>query len=62
MVVARPIRFLIALSAGLVLFLVWKLLNPGPALHVPVDGWNGEKIQAMDRDPLLDCMYIPKIH
>lgn len=56
MVVARPVRLLIAVSAGLVLFLFYKLLNPAPALHVPVDGWNGEKIEAMDRDPLLDRM------
>jgi hypothetical protein len=54
MVVARPVRLLIAVSAGLVLFLFYKLLNPAPPLHVPVDGWNGEKIEAMERDPLLD--------
>ena len=56
MVVARPVRFLIAVSAGLVLFLFYKLLNPAPPLHVPVEGWNGEKIETMDRDPLLDRM------
>jgi hypothetical protein len=27
-------------------------------LHVPVDGWNGEKIDAMERDPLLDRMFL----
>ena len=54
MVVARPVRVLIAVSAGLVLFLFYKLLNQAPPLHVPVDGWNGEKIDAMERDPLLD--------
>jgi hypothetical protein len=58
MVVARPVRVLIAVSAGLVLFLFYKLLNPVPALHVPVDGWNGEKIDAMERDPLLDRMFL----
>lgn len=57
MVVARPVRFLIAVSAGLVLFLVYKVLNPRPVLHAPVDGWNGEKIDAMERDPLLDRMF-----
>ena len=57
MVVARPVRFLIAVSAGLVLFLFYKVLNPRPVLHAPVDGWNGEKIDAMERDPLLDRMF-----
>lgn len=58
MVVARPVRVLIGVSAGLVLFLFYKLLNPAPPLHVPVDGWNGEKIETMERDPLLDRMFL----
>jgi hypothetical protein len=56
MAVARPVRFLGALSVVLFFFLVFQYLRPTPRLAPPAGEvvGNGEKIDDMERDPLLD--------
>lgn len=55
MAVARPVRFLGALSVILVFFLIYQYLRPVPSISVPgAASGNGEKIADMERDPLLD--------
>lgn len=60
MAVARPVRFLGAVSVILVFVLIYQYLRPVPTISVPgaVVG-NGEKIDNMERDPLLDRMRVP---
>ena len=53
MAVARPLRFLGALTIALFFFLVYLFLKPPPTIERP-QGQNGEIIQNMERDPLLD--------
>lgn len=53
MAVARPLRFLGALTIALFFFLVYLFLKPPPIIEKP-GGQNGEIIQNMERDPLLD--------
>lgn len=55
MAVARPVRFLGALSIVLIFFLLFQYFRNPPTLSPP--GFNirhGEKIEDMERDPLLD--------
>ncbi|KAK5276380.1 putative mannosyltransferase ktr4, partial [Exophiala xenobiotica] len=62
MAVARPVRFLGALSVVLLFFLIYQYLRPTPSLTPPnagpVEG-NGAKIDNMERDPLLDAIGEP---
>lgn len=53
MAVARPVRFLGALSIVLVFFLIYQLTRPTTPIAVP-DKKNGDTIENMERDPLLD--------
>ena len=53
MAVARPLRFLGALTVALFFFLVYVFLKPPPVIEKP-GGQNGEIIENMERDPLLD--------
>ena len=54
--VARPVRFLGALSVGLFIFLIYLFMKPPTTIATsrPKGGQNGERIADMDRDPLLD--------
>lgn len=52
MAVARPVRFLGALSIVLVFFLLYQLTRPVAPITPP--NRNGETIENMERDPLLD--------
>ena len=54
MAVARPVRFLGALSIVLVLFLIFQLTRqPAPISPPASEGYDGGKIEKMDEDPLL---------
>jgi mannosyltransferase len=53
MAVARPVRFLGALSIVLVFFLIYQLTRPVTPITLP--SRNGDTIDNMERDPLLDC-------
>lgn len=57
MAVARPVRFLGALSILLVFFLIYQLTRPAAPIPVPPKP-NGETIENMERDPLLDRAHI----
>lgn len=57
MALARPLRFLGVLTVALFFFLVYLFLKPPPVLEKP-GGQNGEIIESMERDPLLDRMSI----
>lgn len=54
MAVNRPVRFLGALSIVLVFFLIYQLTRTVPPIEVPDSKNNGETIENMERDPLLD--------
>lgn len=57
MAVARPVRFLGVGCVVLTFFLIFQYLRPTPTLSPPhVVVGNGEKIDSMERDPLLDRM------
>jgi len=55
MAVARPVRFLGAFSIILIIFLVYQLSQPTKTINLPIHH-DGEKIEKMERDPLLDRM------
>ena len=60
MAVARPVRFLGAISVVLFIFLIYQFFRSPLSLHAPRQqdaGLNGDKIESMDRDPLLDRVY-----
>jgi hypothetical protein len=56
MAVARPVRFLGALSIVLVLFLLYQLWQPATTL-VPPSHHDGDTIEHMESDPLLERMF-----
>jgi hypothetical protein len=53
MAVARPLRFLGAVTIVLFFFLAYLFIRPPPTIVKP-GGQNGEIIENMERDPLLD--------
>jgi hypothetical protein len=53
MAVARPLRFLGAATIVLFFFLAYLFIRPPPTIAKP-GGQNGEIIENMERDPLLD--------
>ena len=61
MAVARPVRYLGIACSFLVVFLLYTLLRPSPPLLAPGEGQHGEKIDKMERDPLLDRGYFPPL-
>lgn len=61
MAVARPVRYLGAGCVVLAFFLIFQFLRPTPTISPPhVVVGNGEKIETMERDPLLDRMQNPE--
>ena len=54
MALARPVRALGLATFCLLIFLCFQLLKNPPQLAIP--GGYGDKIENMDRDPLLDRM------
>ena len=53
MAVARPVRFLGALSVILVFFLIYQLWQPATPITVP-NHRDGDTIERMEKDPLLE--------
>jgi hypothetical protein len=55
MAIAKPVRYLGALSVVLVFFIVYQYLRPVPTIQAPgaVVG-NGDKIDNWEQDPLLE--------
>jgi hypothetical protein len=55
MAIAKPVRFLGALSIVLCFFLIYQYLRPVPTIQPPgtVTG-NGDKIENWEQDPLLE--------
>ena len=61
MAIAKPVRFLGALSVILVFFVIYQYSRPVPTIEPPgtVVG-NGDKIENWEQDPLLERMtYLP---
>lgn len=66
MAIAKPVRFLGALSVVLVFFVIYQYLRPVPTIQAPgeVTG-NGDKIESWEQDPLLErmiCFPMPMRH
>ena len=57
MAIAKPVRYLGALSVVLVFFVIYQYLRPIPTISTPgaVVG-NGNKVENWERDPLLEGM------
>jgi hypothetical protein len=57
MAIAKPVRYLGALSVCLLFFILYEYLRPIPTIQAPgaVVG-NGDKIESWDQDPLLQRM------
>ena len=58
MAVARPVRFLGAISIFLVFFVIYQLTRPAVPIPVPTKPNDGDTIENMERDPLLDRAHI----
>ena len=59
MAIAKPVRYLGALSVVLVFFVVYQYLRPIRNIDAPgVVVGNGDKIESWERDPLLDRMAV----
>ncbi len=57
MAIAKPVRFMGALSVVLVFFVIYQYLRPVPTIQPPgVVTGNGDKIENWEQDPLLECM------
>jgi hypothetical protein len=55
MAIAKPVRYLGAVSVVLVFFVLYQYLQPVPTIQPPgVVTGNGEKVDSWERDPLLD--------
>lgn len=54
MSIAKPLRYLAAVSVLLVFFLIYQYSRPIPTIAVPPAGSNGDKIENWDKDPLLE--------
>jgi hypothetical protein len=55
MAIAKPVRYLGAVSVVLVFFVLYQYLQPVPTIQPPgVVTGNGDKIDNWERDPLLD--------
>lgn len=52
MAVARPVRFLGAVSIVLILFLIYQTYQPAAPLQIPTH--DAERINNWEKDPLLD--------
>lgn len=57
MAIARPVRVLGLLALGLWVFFIYQVWGPTKVAKGP-----GDTLKNMDRDPNLDCMYIPNGH
>jgi hypothetical protein len=57
MAIAKPVRYLGALSVVLVFFVVYQYLRPIPSIQAPgTPVGNGDKIENWEQDPLLERM------
>lgn len=63
MAIAKPVRFLGALSVLLVIFVIYQYLRPVPSITPPgVVVGNGDKIENWEQDPLLEGMETSRGH